>query len=278
MGGAGLVLMDWTGSYSKGGGSHDVAVVGGERISAVEFDRFARRVARAQNLDTHTAYQAGIMDQVLQLQVMDILMQKLPSITASLLLTKKLPVRSTKMIEPMAGNGADRKQVLKQVLMNQNMSEGELVSNLRNDMARGVLRDSVALNYYVPVALARDLYGYQHETRTVETVLISTDSFKAPEPDDVDLANYFDTVKDQFTEPESRSFTVATLSRITRPEIAVTDKDVRDYYDQNQDNYRVDERRVLEQAVVDNQAKADAIAKAAKGGKSLKDAVKDATG
>lgn len=279
MGGAGLVLMDWTGSYSGGGGSHDVAVVAGERITAVEFDRFARRVAQSQNLDTHTAYQAGIMDQILQLQIMDILMQKAAFDNGVVVADKEVARQVNKMIEPMAGKEGDRKQVLKQVLMSQNMSEAELVSNLRNDMTRGVLRDSIAQNYYVPAALARDLYGYQHETRSVETVLISTESFKAPEPDDVDLANYFDTVKDQYTEPESRSFTLAVLSPESLiTEIRITDKDVRDYYDQNQDTYRVDERRVLEQAVVDTQAKADAIAAAAKDGKALKDAVQSATG
>ena len=279
MGGAGLVMMDWTGSYRNGGGSHDVAVVGGERISAVAFDRMARRVARSQNLDTHTAYQAGVMDQILQLQIMDILMQKAAFDNGVVVADKEVAKKVNTMIEPMAGKDGDKKAVLRQVLQSQGMSEGELVDNLRGDMTRGVLRDSISQNYYVPAVLAKDLYGYQHETRSVDTVLISMDSFKAPEPDDVDLNNYFNSIKDQYTEPESRSFTVAVISPDTLiKDSVVTDDDVKKFYDQNQDNFRAEEQRMLEQAVVDSEDKAKAIAKAATDGKSLQDAVKSVTG
>lgn len=276
--GLGLVLTDWTGSYSHGGGSTHVAVVGGERISAAEFDRTARRVARAQNLDTQTAYQAGIFDEVLQMQVMDILMQKAAFDSGIVVADRHVANQVNAMLEPMAGKNMDKKDVLQRVLQSQNMSEAELVHNLRTTTARGVLRDAVAGNLYIPAVLAQDLYGYQHETRSAEAVFIGQESFRPKDPDAATLAAYFKTVQDQYSEPESRSFTVAFIDpeKLVK-DTPLTDKDLRDFYDQNTDSFEKPEQRSLEQAVVGTKDKADAIVKAAKGG-TLQDAVKTATG
>lgn len=281
LGTIGLVLMDWTGSYRNGGGSNDVAVVGGDKIGTLEFDRMARRVIRSQKMDAQTAYQSGIIDQILEMQVMDMLMQKAARDYGVSVDDKHIASQINTMLEPMAKQaGLPKKDVLARVLQSQGMSEGELVQNLRADLERGILRNAVAQNYYVPNVMASDLYAYQQESRTVNAVVVSFDSIKPAEPDDVDLAAYFDKVKELYTEPESRSFKMAVLNPDDfGKKVEISDKEVRAYYDQHQDTFKAQERRLLQQAVVDTQAKAEEILKAAKDKKvSLQDAVKKVTG
>jgi peptidyl-prolyl cis-trans isomerase D len=280
MAAAGLIMMDWTGSYSGTGGSNNVAVVGKDAIGSVEFDRTARRIIRSQQIDTDLAYKAGLIDQILEMKIMDMLLQKAARDYGVIVEDALVAKQISTMLEPMAAqSGSTKKEVLTRILQSQGMSEADLVSNLRGDMERSVLRTAVTQALYVPNAMAQDLYAYQHESRTAEAVLIAFDSMKVSEPDDVDLGTYFDKVKTQYTEPESRSFKIAVLNPDDLGgKIEISDKEVRAYYDQNRESFKSNERRLLQQAVIDNEQKATDILKQAKDKKSLKDAVKAVTG
>lgn len=280
MAAAGLIMMDWTGSYSGTGGSTNVAVVGGDPIGSIEFDRVARRMIRSQQMDANLAYKAGLIDQILEMQIMDMLLQKAARDYGVIVEDKIVAKQIKTMLAPMVKQaGASEREVLSRILQSQGMSEADLVNNLRGDLERNVLRNAVAQPLYVPNVMAQDLYAYQNETRSADAVLISFDNMKIETPDDVDLASYFDKVKGQYTEPESRSFKIAVL----KPDdfgnkVEVSDKQVRDYYDQNEASFKADERRLIQQVVTDDQEKAKQIAKLANETKSLEKAVKEVNG
>ena len=106
-------MMDWTGSYSGTGGSTNVAVVGGDPIGSIEFDRAARRIIRTQQMDTDLAYKAGLIDQILEMQIMDMLLQKAARDYGVIVEDKLVAKQINTMLEPMAAQaGGNKKEVL----------------------------------------------------------------------------------------------------------------------------------------------------------------------
>ncbi len=279
LGGAGLVMMDWTGSYTATGQSNEVAVIDGQPIRTIEFDRFVQRVLRSQNMDARSAYNVGLIDQILQLQITDALLSKAARDYGIVVDDKIVATQISKMLDPMVQQGVTKKETLARLLQSQGMSESDLVNNLKGDLSRRLLTETITANSYIPTALASDLYAYRREQRNVEAVLFSsenTSDIKAPT--DKELADYYDLVSSNYPVPESRGFTVAIISPdLLGEKVTVTDEDVRAYYDDNQDAFRVDERRLLQQAILDSQAKADEVLKKAKDS-TLEAAVKSVTG
>ncbi len=275
-----LVLSDSTGTLRGIQGSSDVAVIGDKAIKTGEFDRMVRRIAGSQNMNTADAYKMGLVDQILEVTIMDHLLKQAASDYGVVIDDRHVAKQINDLVTPMAGKDGDKKQTLARILQSQNMSEGELVDNLRDSMATTILRDAVTQNAYVPAALAADLHKYQNEQRTAEAVLLpmaGADDGKAPT--DEELKAYFETVRERFTAPENRSFTVAILDPESfSKKTAITDEDVKAYYDDNQDSFHVSERRILDQVVLDDEQLSDKVIKAARDGKKpLKDALKSVT-
>lgn len=281
MGGAGLVMMDWTGSYQATGQSSEVAVIDGQPIRTVEFDRFVQRVLRSQNMDARSAYNVGLIDQILQLQISDTLLNKAARDYGIIVDDKIVATQISKMLDPLVQSGMSKRDTLAQLLQGQGMSESDLVNNLKGDLSRRLLTETITASSYIPAALAADLYAYRREQRSVEAVLFSSENTgDIKDPTDKELGEYYDLVSSNYPIPESRNFTVAVISpELLGEKAVVTDEEVRAYYDDNQDAFRVEERRLLQQAVLDSQAKADEVLKKTSDGKtSLEAAVKDVTG
>jgi len=281
MGGAGLVVMDWTGTYKFAQGSNDVAVIDGHPIKISDFDRLVRRILRSQQMDPKVAYETGMIDQILEIKIVDALFVKAANDFGLAVEDQHVAKQINELLEPMAGKDGNKKEILSRMLQSQNMSEGELVNNLRSEISAKLVRESVSLNYYVPAQLAADLDIYRNESRSAETVFLpysSVADIKAP--DEKTLEAYYETIKFKFTEPESRSFTLAVID----PEnfgvkAEVTDAEIKAFYDENLDSFKIQEQRLVQQAVFDNEQKAkEVLAKAKDGKKSLSDAVKDVTG
>lgn len=281
MGGAGLVVMDWTGTYKFAQGSNDVAVIDGHPIKISDFDRLVRRILRSQQMDPKVAYETGMIDQILEIKIVDALFVKAANDFGLAVEDQHVAKQINELLEPMAGKDGNKKEILSRMLQSQNMSEGELVNNLRSEISAKLVRESVSLNYYVPAQLAADLDIYRNESRSAETVFLpysSVADIKAP--DEKTLEAYYETIKFKFTEPESRSFTLAVID----PEnfgvkAEVTDAEIKAFYDENLDSFKIQEQRLVQQAVFDNEQKAkEVLAKAKDGKKSLSETVKDVTG
>lgn len=280
-GGAGLVLMDWTGTYRFAGGSNDVLTVGDQSVKSAEFDRLTRRILRTQQMDPQTAYQTGMIDQIVEFKMMDLLLKKAAHDNGIVVDDKEVSRQVHAMLKAMPGEG-DKKQILARLLQSQGMSEAELVENLRNDIATKTLRESITRNFYIPSEIAQDLFDYRHEQRAAEIVSIPFTSAADVKPaDDKALETYYDTVKGAYMTPELRSFTmaVATPEALAGSKAEITDADIKAFYDENKDSFKVDERRLLQQAVLDSEAKAQSVLKEARDKKkSLQDSVKSVTG
>jgi peptidyl-prolyl cis-trans isomerase D len=166
------------------------------------------------------------------------------------------------------------------MLQQEGLSEATWVPMVRARMASQLLLNPIADSVTPPKALVDDMYRFRNEQRVAETVTILNDAATGiAKPSDADLDTYYKKHEAAFTAPEYRSFTVLPVTPdLFIADIMPTDDQIQDAYNAHKAEYIAPEKRKVTQVVVADQVTADAIAKAARSGKSLADAAKGATG
>lgn len=277
---AGLVLTDVGGFFRGGVGSNDVAKVGDETITIVEFDRTARRALARLNMTPQQAYQMGYMDQLLNSEIQRSLFKQIADDQGVKVSRDEVAKQIDSMISPMVQDGQDKQQVLNDVLRGQGFTENEFVSNVSAEAASGILRKALE-NKFIGQndALAIDLYNYQKEARDIEFLtFVNTDVTDIEEPSDEQLEQLYESMKPSFSIPENRDITVGVLNIDSLEKtIEITDEQIKAIYDEEIESYKVPEQRIFRQAIVSEQQQAQEILQAVKDGSSLKEAVKKVT-
>jgi peptidyl-prolyl cis-trans isomerase D len=267
------------------GTSNDAADVAGTKITVPELDRsFRRALSNASRelgpgFTPSPAQRQEVARQALDEQVTDALFAKAAA-EAGLRVDDAVVRARTEEMPAFAGPDKkfDRGR-FRMIIENQGMSEAAFAQLMRRDIARSLLASPIAAGAIAPKALVADLYRYRNEQRVAETILLPDSAATGiPTPTDADLQSYYQRHAVDFTLPEYRSFTVLTLAPdLFAGEITPTDDELRAAYDQRKAEFVDPEKRRIEQVVIPDKAAADAIVKAAQGGKSLADAAKAAT-
>ena len=279
-GAAGLMLSDWNGFFRNGVTTTDVAKVDGEPVKIAEFNSRLTNALRAQNIEAAQAYELGIVDNVLQSEIMGIVMRRSTAKYGIRVADNFIAEQVRDIIGPFKTDGVSEKDALNKFLQMQGLSEQQLVSILRQETASNVLRNAISSASYIPSAQVAAISAFRNETRSVEYIFVPNSSAGASlKPTDADLKDYYETVKSSYMNPERRSFTVAVLDTSKLNNKAdVAEADIKAFYDQNQDKFQKTEERTLEQAVLNDKKSADAVMAKVKSGSSIKEAVKTVTG
>lgn len=279
LGAVGLVFSDWTGSFKGGTGSTNVAEIDGTPIKIAEFNNRVTRVLRDQQIPPAAAYQMGLINNILNGEIFEILIKKDAAKLGIKVEDRIVAEQIKNLITPYKSDKVSDKDALKKFLEMQGMSEKQLVAALRDDLTTKILKATIATAAYTPDALMSNLQAYKGINKNVEFVFTPNSTITIKEkPSDKDLEAYYAERSAGFMNPETRDITVAVLdtSKIAKP--TVTDADIKESYDENQDKFKVDTSANVEQSLIENEAKAKEVADAVKGGKSMSDAVKDITG
>jgi peptidyl-prolyl cis-trans isomerase D len=161
-----------------------------------------------------------------------------------------------------------------------NISEAGYVQLMQEEMRQAQLLNAAFANVVAPKALVDPIFAYQDEMRSAEVVTIPDASITdIPDPDQPTLDKFYQDHITNYQRPEYRSIVVLHLT----PEefakgITIADDQVQAEYDTRKAEFETPELREVEQVVVQDQAKADAVVAAVKSGKPFADAVKEATG
>jgi len=281
LGGLSLVLTDWNGMFRGGGITKtDVAVVNGTPIKIAEFNTTVNRILRNQRLDTKQAYDMGLIDNILQNEVLGRILD-LSAIDYGISVEDKYVAdQIQQLIAPLVAQGTDKKQALAQFLQMQGMSEKTLVQLIRSEIQSNMLKTSIGSASYIPSAMSSDIAAYKDIAKTIRYIELSNSDIKLDkDPDAQTLGDYYKTVERQYMMPEKRDFKIAILDTASvMKNIKVSDIEIAAYYDENKDTYQLPEKRTLEQAILKSESDANKVKAAAEKGKSLEDAVKSATG
>lgn len=263
-----------------------VSKVGGVNITANQLNQaFRDEMRRAQQmfpqgLDTEQAKQLGLLDSALE-RLQDRVLFSLATDDLG------LPISDDVVREDIAreqafhnAQGQFDPMVFQQVLAASGFTEASYVSQVRVDLATRNLSNAITANVPVPGTMLDALYRYHAEKRVAEYVSIpKSGAGDVGKPSDEELETFYKEHSSQFTAPELRSAAILRLDpKALAKTIKVSDDELKQEYDSRIKEFTIPDRREIEQAVFPNQAEAEVASKAVAAGKSLAEAVREASG
>lgn len=265
------------------GPSNVVAQVGPVEITRADLDQeFRRQMERLRpmfggNVTVEQARQLGLLDQAVSTLVQRALFD-LAAKDAGILVGDDT-IRQRIADEPAfrGPTGQFDRNLFASVLRQNNLTEQGYTALLRRDIARGVIASSVGAGVTAPKPLVEELYRQREEKRVAEVVSVPNASVKdAGTPDEAAQLRYYEDHQVRFTAPEFRALSYLELTADSvAKDIEITDEQLRAAYDERAIDYTQPERRSVAMVLLDDEAKAKAVAEAARSGKPLADAAKE---
>jgi peptidyl-prolyl cis-trans isomerase D len=263
------------------GGATDttVATVGNEKVHAEQLSVAVRNQIQTlrqnptygENFDIEQAKQIGLVNDELDQLIDDSLVTQ--EIARLKLAVSDDAVRSRIVANPAFHDpsGQFDPQRYQLALSNNGMKDAQFEADLRGQLVRGALTESIAAGATAPVPLADAFYRMLAEKRVADTVMIPfASATDIGEPSEKDLADFHDEHAESFRAPELRSFEVAylTLDDFAKS-MEISDDELKDEYQHRIDSFKLPDRRHVEQIIVQDQAVADQAEAALKGGQAF---------
>jgi peptidyl-prolyl cis-trans isomerase D len=181
-------------------------------------------------------------------------------------------------------NGRIDRMKFLQLLNNNNLSEAELVAEMRSHLLQETVGSPADSAANTAKELIDTLYAIRNEHRIADTVSFAASAVKdLPAPDDAALQTYYDQHHDSFTAPEYRGFTALILqSPSVAGRVNITADDIKAAYDKRLDEqqkgrsgeYFKPEKRHVLQMLLPDEATAEQAEQALAGGTDFTEVAK----
>ena len=268
--------------FRQPGAEATVIRVGSEKISGLEVVNQIRRDVEqlrpmfGGTLDMAQAREMGIVDRSIE----QIVQRRLYAHAAGDLgiLVGDDAVRRTLAANPQFRSaGQFDGRAFQAALQQMRTTEQLYVSGLRQDIARVAMADPVVAGAGTSRTMAELLYRHRNEKRRADVVVLPRSLFPdVGTPDDQQLAQTLDRLKDRFSTPELRRVTAIVLSPDALIEgTAVSDADVAAEYQQRKAEFTRPEQRRLQQILVADEAAAKQVSDALAAGQDFAAVARD---
>jgi len=264
---------------------NDVATIGDMSISTTELSReFQREVnqlkARGIEITAEQARSLGLLDQVLDRMIAARVYEAGGDWLG--LAVSDTSVRGViAEIPSFFDETGHFSRARYEFALNQSgISEGQFVADVRRDILRRQIVNSLDFSDPAPKALADALHRWRGEKRTVVLAVVSPDpALDVGEPDEAALAALHEQETDRFTAPERRRISFIHLDRERAlREVVVTDDQLRQRYEENLASYTQPEKRTVQQILVPDEDTARRVAAAIGEGRSFETVAKEIAG
>jgi peptidyl-prolyl cis-trans isomerase D len=247
-----------------------VARVGGEAIDVTEAQEQARRelqrISRALGgqFEPDLRVRRAVAEQALETLVADRVLRQ-EARRLNLAVTDEAVRNFVFGIEGFRGiDGRFSRDVFNNFLRQNDLSEPQFLVLLRADLERQQLAGAVRAGAGVPEVLATRLLAWQLEQRSVTLVELPFAQAPEPaEPTEAQLSRFLENNAGRFSTPEYRDIALVTLNaeRLIAG-VQVPEREIEDAYAANRARFETPQRRRLAQALLPNEAAAQAIAAA----------------
>jgi peptidyl-prolyl cis-trans isomerase D len=262
-----------SGNVGFGMGSSTLATVGSEQVTEQEVSEAMQRrlqQTRQERPDADYSTIIGDFDQI----VNELLDQKTLLAFAEKYhfpLSKRLIDAEIAQIPQTKGlNGQFSQQAYHAFLGQQRLTDAQVRQVLAGGLLERFMLTPVAANARFSVGMARPYAAMMLESREGEAAVIPIEPFRAGlKPTDADLQTYYTANRNRYMVPEQRVLRIARLGPDQVANVAASDQEVAAYYNAHKADYASKETRNISQAVVPDQATANAIASRAKGGATI---------
>jgi len=259
-------------SFRQGGGgdSSELARIGDEVVTDRDLSNGARQALtqlRQQNPQADYSALAGQIDQLVDQLVRERTISAFASDHGFVLSKRLVDAEIAKLPQTQGLDGKFSEQAYQAFLQQQQLTDPELRRLITNAMLQRIVLAPAAVNYKVPIGVARTYASLQLERREGQLALVAVEPFAAGlNPTDGDLQSYYAANRQRYMLPERRILKMASITPDTIRPAAPTPAEIAAYYKANEAQYAGTESRVISQAVVQDKAQADGIAARAKGG------------
>jgi peptidyl-prolyl cis-trans isomerase D len=269
---AGLALMDVQGMFRRGVSSNTIVSFGREKLTAPEFDRLVQSTLREQRMKQSDAYRAGLPQQILRREI-DSRLFAMAADDLGLQVDDALAAQQVKeILAPLVKKGLSEKAALQRVLQTYNLSEGQMVASLKEQLSTQQLLATITSGAYAPQQLVGDALKYRHEWRRGEYfTLTAGNGGDLKSPADEELKAYYDSIAGEYALPEYRTLAVLVLDKKSLGDGAKISEDkLKQYYADNIADYKTPETRIISQVIAADEESAMTIYDAALKNKDLK--------
>jgi peptidyl-prolyl cis-trans isomerase D len=163
-------------------------------------------------------------------------------------------------------DGSFNKDLFRQLIAQQGLTERSFLAQGQVDMARQVLLDGLGGSSAIPQTEIDNIYRARAQKRILDVISLDpTKISDIPAPNDAVLHDYYAKNPALFTAPEYRGMTIAVLSTdaLTK-DIAVSDDQVKQEYDGKKDQLATPEQRDIVQVVLQEESKAKQLVQQAR--------------
>ncbi len=251
-----------------------LAKVGGQTIEPQQFQpTFQRELAQAQRRlqpgqDVSPALRREVAERALQQMVEQVAMTREEARLR--VAVPDVALREAVFAMPAFRNksGQFDRAALDSVLRANNLTEGEFLSLVRADLARGQVLDAVIAGAAPPDALVRAVFAFETERRSAALIELPFAAAPAPlAPTEAELRRWYANHADAFRVPEFRHVKAAILSAETiAKSLDVPQNELRAWYNAHKAQFVEPARRSIQVAIAPDQAKAQALAAQWRGG------------
>lgn len=254
--------------FRRGGTKDWVAKVGDAKISPQMLQReFNNQVAQLRvmvgpDFTNKKAIELGLVDQSLE-RIVGVMVVDQEAHRMGFNMDNR---QILKMLEetPQLRNkdGSFNRDLFKQILSQQGLSEADFVDQQRLIAARNLLLRGLSLPVVVPDLALNEIAKATAQKRVAELVRIDASAFNVKPPTDAAvLQKFYDENKENYKAPETRSFTVLTLSPADlAKDIVVTEGELKAAYAEHKDDFTAPEKRDVVQVVFADEASAKELA------------------
>ncbi len=183
-------------------------------------------------------------------------------------------VRKIILVTPhFMNNGQFDKELYDWYLNRNNMTEHDLIVDIKRDIGRKILVDSQVVGFNVPKVLQQQIQKILGQRRTFKYVKLANDNAKITRnPSSEEMAQYYEDFAEEFRVPEKRDITVMLLpSSAIESQMEVTDEEIAQYYKEHIEEYEQPEKRnVLQMVFADKESADKAYEQLVKGGDFVK--------
>lgn len=244
-------------SFFGSAGGNTVATVGDTEITVRELDNAFRTEMnrlRRFSIDEEQARQLGVLDQVLER-----------------LIALQLVDQGAGEMGVVVGREVVQDQIRKQLgqnitsnelqsrLRNAGLTEGQFVSQIRQQIMAAEYQGSLTAGVKAPKVLADRLYLWRGEKRKAKLIMLPVDqSSPVADPTDEQLEAYYKAHPAEYTAPEYRALSYVFLDpKAAAATITVPEEKLREMYDQRKPEFTIPETRTVLQMLVPDRATAD---------------------
>lgn len=155
-------------------------------------------------------------------------------------------------------NGQFDREMYKWYLNKNNMTEQDLIAEIKRNIGRKILIETQISGFNVPEVLQKQMQKVLGQRRTFKYIKLAHDAAKVErQPSQEELDQYYEDFNEEFRIPEKRDIKILSLPLETiENSINVSDDDINTYYKEHIEEYEQPEKRHVLQMVFENEADA----------------------